>query len=267
MYDHVRQYRRYPAEAVIQCNKKTEKGEKSLTPIWGGKQSSLLTESAENENLCEKEGDRKIATEEVWRLSNVLGSLRSREHLEGLSVRAHTCERTLVGSVWHCWYALRESHWETDVPHSIPQVGSTHMHACTYAHLQTCKQKIYSYVHKQRGLATFCQTDGPKISAYFSRHKHLHFSVYFSVSEAMSASWTLLWSCSPCKYTIYIYIYNSTLLQKYWCTQEKHSTQRAECTEHTHMQTCPGANTQQTDGHTPIQISQMDSDIICQVVI
>lgn len=162
--------------------------------------TELLTEWAENENLCEREGDRKIATEEVWRLSNVIGSLCRREHLEGLSVHAHTCERTLAGSAWLCWYALRESHWETDVPHSITQVGSTHMHACTHAHLQTCKQKIYSYVHKQRGLATFCQPDGPKISACFSRHKHLHFSLYFSFSEEMSASWTLVWSCSPCKY-------------------------------------------------------------------
>lgn len=41
------------------------------------KHRSLLTEWDENEDLCKREGDRKLAAEEVWRLSHVLGSLFS----------------------------------------------------------------------------------------------------------------------------------------------------------------------------------------------
>lgn len=44
---------------------------------------------AENKDLCERDSDSNIATEEVWRLSHVLGSLFSGEHLDGLSVQTH----------------------------------------------------------------------------------------------------------------------------------------------------------------------------------
>ncbi len=96
-----------------------------------------------------------------------------------------TCERSLIGSVWRCWWALRGAHWETDVPHRIPQL-STHMHACTHSHTHT---HTYRDANKRQALTCINSTDlpyflnhmTPKISARFPG-LDTHMSVCIQVS-------------------------------------------------------------------------------------
>lgn len=111
-----------------------------------------------------EEGDRKIATEEVWRLSHVLGSLHSWEHLEGLSVHAHT--RANAPSL--AMFAVTGMPWERPTGRQTFLIASqiwdprTRMptHMCAYRHTHTCAHKhTYRFANKRYTLTCISGTN------------------------------------------------------------------------------------------------------------
>lgn len=196
----------------------------------------------------QKDSSRRGVTFESW----ALGALRSREHLEGLSVHAQTRENApslaafaVAGTPWE-----RPTGRQTFLIASHKQDPRTCVPTHIHINLQSCKQKIILLRISCTVLPRFLNQVAPKYLHVFQAFASQSV-VQCLVCEEMITSLTLqpapvclanLFKINPFHRNIDICKTNSEHIE-------------VSVTNTPHMQRCTSKNTQQTDGPTHVQIS------------